>query len=77
AFCLDGHQERIGKCVFLFTPHSVQITAQTAAEMGGAIPGYPPPPPPPGHHPPINHPTITREQQMLRQLEIRPEHNNS
>lgn len=65
-FALDGHQERIGKCVFLFTPHSVQITAQTVATVGGGGPSYPPPPPPPGYLP-----VATREQEMLRQLQIR------
>ncbi|MGK7890596.1 MAG: cell division protein SepF [Leptolyngbyaceae cyanobacterium] len=72
-FALDGHQERIGKCVFLFTPHSVQITAQTAAAMGGSeTPGYPPPPPPPGHRP-----ASTPEQEMLRQLKIQTEPDRS
>lgn len=79
-FALDGHQERIGKCVFLFTPHSVQITAQTAAAMTAQgivtanvsrmetrypVPGYPPPPPPP--YP--GH--LTPEQEMLRKLDMR------
>ncbi|NET53238.1 MAG: cell division protein SepF, partial [Merismopedia sp. SIO2A8] len=67
-FALDGHQERIGKCVFLFTPHSVQITSQTTAMVANAVPpGYPPPPPPP---PGYRSPTDVKDQEMLRKLKI-------
>ena len=72
-FALNGHQERIGKNVFLFTPHSVQITSQTRdMVMENSAPAYPPPSPTGSHmsgHPGIN--PITQEQEMLRKLELR------
>ncbi|MEM9215004.1 MAG: cell division protein SepF [Cyanobacteria bacterium P01_F01_bin.150] len=72
-FALNGHQERIGKNVFLFTPHSVQITSQAREmAMGGSSPGYPPAAPAGsqmsaygGMNP------MTQEQEMLRKLELR------
>lgn len=37
-FAIDGHQERLGENIFLFTPNVVQITAQ-----GSAHPSFSPP----------------------------------
>jgi len=31
-FAIDGHQERLGENIFLFTPNVVQITAQGSAQ---------------------------------------------
>ena len=74
-FALNGHQERIGKNVFLFTPHSVQITSQTqdAVAMQNQPQGYPPPPQPPAHMSSNNAglSQFTQEQEMLRKLELR------
>ena len=73
-FALNGHQERIGKNVFLFTPHSVQITSQTQdMAMQSQAQTYPPPPPPPTHMSSGNGgmPQLTQEQEMLRKLELR------
>lgn len=77
-FALNGHQERIGKNVFLFTPHSVQITSQTQPDVpvapgNGQPQGYPPPPPPPSHMSQVRNapPPLTQEQEMLRKLELR------
>lgn len=74
-FALNGHQERIGKNVFLFTPHSVQITSQTrdmVADHQSQV--YPPPPAPPANAPSVGHTGMvhmTQEQEMLRKLELR------
>lgn len=40
-FAIDGHQERLGENIFLFTPHVVQITAFAA---GTHAPAMAPPP---------------------------------
>lgn len=72
-FALNGHQERIGKNVFLFTPHSVQITSQARAmvmESQQQQPfGYPAPPAPPANAGFPNR--LSQEQEMLRKLELK------
>ena len=74
-FALNGHQERIGKNVFLFTPHSVQITSQTRDMAAEAPSAYPPPPAPPAHVQQssgnVGMARMTQEQAMLRKLELR------
>ena len=74
-FALNGHQERIGKNVFLFTPHSVQITSHTRDMVADHHPQtYPPPPAPPANAPSTGHAgmvRMTQEQEMLRKLELR------
>ncbi|MEM1002704.1 MAG: cell division protein SepF [Bacteroidota bacterium] len=75
-FALNGHQERIGKNVFLFTPHSVQITSQTREMAVGSSPSSPS-----GYSPASSTAVpmsgygelnpITQEQEMLRKLELR------
>ena len=54
AFAVDGHQQRIGETIFLFTPSSVHIHSYSPTEVngldvyGGATPpGYPAAPPRP------------------------------
>lgn len=42
-FTIDGHQERIGESIFLFTPSCVQVSTQ----VGGVRPTAPPVTPPP------------------------------
>ncbi|MGF1497673.1 MAG: cell division protein SepF [Elainellaceae cyanobacterium] len=59
-FAIDGHQERIGRSVFLFTPSTVQISTYSAAPV--PVP-YNPATPRPSFSPP------SREQVMLEQLE--------
>ena len=68
-FALNGNQERIGKCVFLFTPHSVQITSQATAMATEAVQnGYSSS----LHAQASTHPgSLHNEQDMLRKLEIR------
>ncbi|MEB3356180.1 MAG: cell division protein SepF [Synechococcales bacterium] len=64
-FAIDGHQERIGRSVFLFTPSTVQISTYTPAPV--PVP-YNPATPRPTFSPP------SREQAMLEQLEARARH---
>jgi cell division inhibitor SepF len=42
-FAIDGHQERLGENIFLFTPNVVQITAHGSAQptFNPAIPAAP------------------------------------
>ncbi|MBD1913024.1 MULTISPECIES: cell division protein SepF [unclassified Leptolyngbya] len=47
AFAVDGHQERLGEHIFLFTPNNVQISSYSV----------PPPPPPPSATPVLAQPT--------------------
>ncbi len=44
-FAIDGHQERLGENIFLFTPNVVQITAQTSAQSVFNAPIAAPQPP--------------------------------
>jgi len=46
AFAVDGHQERLGEHIFLFTPNNVQISSYSP----------PPPPPPPSANPILTQP---------------------
>lgn len=43
-FAIDGHQERLGENIFLFTPNVVQITAQSSAQSVFNPPITPPQP---------------------------------
>lgn len=43
AFAIDGHQERLGENIFLFTPNVVQISSHSASQ-----PAFNPPMPAPG-----------------------------
>jgi len=44
-FAIDGHQERLGENIFLFTPNVVQITAQSSAQSVFNAPIAAPQPP--------------------------------
>ena len=47
AYALDGHQERLGDRIFLFTPSSVQISNYSPVEYASPVPShltYPPAP---------------------------------
>jgi cell division inhibitor SepF len=37
-YAIDGHQERIGESIFLFTPNCVQVSTQVGGVMDPAIP---------------------------------------
>jgi cell division inhibitor SepF len=37
-FTIDGHQERIGESIFLFTPSCVQVSTQAGGNRDGQIP---------------------------------------
>jgi cell division inhibitor SepF len=61
-FAIDGHQERLGENIFLFTPNVVQITAHASAQ-----PSFNPPVP--SMHPPsMSHisPTIHPPENQFR-----------
>ncbi len=40
-FTIDGHQERVGESIFLFTPNCVQVRTQTPAPQPAAEPQQP------------------------------------
>ncbi|NEQ24149.1 MAG: cell division protein SepF [Microcoleus sp. SIO2G3] len=61
AFAIDGHQERIGETVFLFTPNFVQISSLSAP------PTLPVPAPPPEVPPRRTLPNPTRSLKSLTQ----------
>lgn len=37
-FAIDGHQERVGESIFLFTPNCVQVTSRSHSNQGMASP---------------------------------------
>lgn len=53
-YAIDGHQERIGESIFLFTPNCVQVSTPTEfeEELPLGQPGMPPSHMPPGQVPP-------------------------
>ena len=40
-YAIDGHQERIGDSIFLFTPNCVQVTSQSGAGQDAIVPAAP------------------------------------
>jgi cell division inhibitor SepF len=57
AFAIDGHQERLGENIFLFTPNYVQINSQSPIKPQAVQPPVAAPSPSPRVAPPA--PTIT------------------
>ncbi|MFP3787051.1 cell division protein SepF, partial [Burkholderia sp. SIMBA_024] len=37
-YAIDGHQERVGESIFLFTPSCVQVTSRSHTTQGTAAP---------------------------------------
>jgi cell division inhibitor SepF len=65
-FAMDGHQERLGENIFLFTPNVVQITAQSTAQPAFTQPMTVMPPQ--ASHPSMSHiaPTIAAANNQFR-----------
>ncbi|WP_414753858.1 cell division protein SepF [Anabaena sp. CCY 9910] len=61
-YALDGHQERIGESIFLFTPSCVQVSTQ-----GGVIHEVPQPPARPARPAPTNPPAWGNETNRMAQ----------
>ncbi|MBF2062923.1 MAG: cell division protein SepF [Calothrix sp. C42_A2020_038] len=61
-YALDGHQERIGESIFLFTPSCVQVSTQ-----GGVLHEVPQPPVRPTRTPPQNQAWGTAEPNRMAQ----------
>lgn len=61
-YALDGHQERIGESIFLFTPSCVQVSTQ-----GGVIHEVPQPPARPARPASTNPPTWGNEPNRMAQ----------
>ncbi|HIK05808.1 MAG TPA: cell division protein SepF [Trichormus sp. M33_DOE_039] len=61
-YALDGHQERIGESIFLFTPSCVQVSTQ-----GGVIHEVPQPPSRPSSRPASSTPTWGTEPNRMAQ----------
>ncbi|MDJ0702036.1 MAG: cell division protein SepF [Leptolyngbyaceae cyanobacterium MO_188.B28] len=51
-YAMDGHQERIGESIFLFTPNCVQVSTPTDGEEEIPLPHQPEPIPTPRQAPP-------------------------
>jgi cell division inhibitor SepF len=60
-YAMDGHQERIGESIFLFTPNCVQVSTPTDVEDDLPLPQTPMAPPAARQAPPT--PAWTMEQQ--------------